>query len=190
MRDQAGRPRPPEEPGDGGEPEPRYDRFAATPALSRRAYVLWAVVPFVIAAAGFAIVAAVSQDDGGGGLGIRLPISGGAADTGSAGDQQLVGELQVDGQHCVYLRPRGGSGAAGTSDETQVWPVWPIGYTATLEGSHLTVDDRHGNQVAQSGQLVAMSGAYTSARDYATEPCLPQDGKVFVIDSPVTAVGG
>jgi hypothetical protein len=177
--DDTGDRRPPAE-------QQRYDRFTPTQALSRRGYLLWALVPFVIAALGFTVVSVIAHDNGSSGFAVRLPISGGAADTGSAGDQRLVGELETDGQHCVYLRPSGGSGSSGPS---QVWAVWPIGYSATLEGSHLSVTDRHGVQVAQSGQLVTITGAYTSSKDYATEPCLPQDGQVFVIDSPVSAVG-
>jgi hypothetical protein len=173
----------------GGQPEEqqRYDRFTPTQALSRRGYVLWAVVPFVIAALGFTAVSIVSHDGGGSGFTVQLPISGGAADTGSAGDQQVAGQLETDTQHCVYLRPSSASGSSGGG--SQVWAVWPIGYSAVLDGSHLAVTDRHGNEVAQSGQLVTISGAYASAKDYATEPCLPKDGQVFVIDSPVTAVG-
>ena len=180
-----------DQPAGAGEPEQRYDRFTPTQALSRRGYLLWAVVPFVIAALGFTTVSILSHGGGSSGFTVQLPISGGAADTGSAGDEQLAGELETDAQHCIYLRPSTGSGAAssGTGGASQVWAVWPIGYRATLDGSHLAVNDRHGNEVAQSGQLVTITGAYTSAKDYATEPCLPKDGRVFVIDSPVTAVG-
>ena len=181
----AGRPR--------REEQQRYDRFTPTQALSRRGYLLWAVVPFVIAALGFTAVSIASHGGGGSGFAVRLPISGGAADTGSAGDEQLVGQLESDGRHCVYLQPSSGSGAGSSGSSGggggQVWAVWPIGYSATLDGSHLSVRDRHGDEVAQSGQLVTISGAYTSVKDYATEPCLPKDGQVFVIDSPVTAVG-
>ena len=164
------------------EERPHYDRFTPAQALSRRGYVLWAVLPLLIAAAGFTIVSIVSHGGGGSGFSVQLPISGGAADTGNAGDRQLVGELQTDGQHCVYLRPSSGAGS-------EVWAVWPIGYRATLDGDHLAVTDRHGDEVAQSGQLVTMRGAYAPVKNYATEPCLPDDGQVFVIDSPVTAIG-
>jgi hypothetical protein len=170
----AGRQRPDE--------QQHYDRFTPTQALSRRGYILWALVPFVLAAIGFTIVSVIAHDKGTGGFAVRLPISGGAADTGSPGDHQVAGQLETDDQHCVYLQPSNGSGSP-------VWAVWPIGYTATLSGSHLSMTDRHGNEVAQSGQIVTISGAYTSAKDYPSEPCLPQTGQVFVIDSPVTAVG-
>jgi hypothetical protein len=159
-----------------------YDRFTPTQALSRRGYVLWALVPFVLAAIGFTTVSLIAHDKGTGGFAVRLPISGGAADTGSPGDHRLAGQLETDAQHCVYLQPSNGSGP-------HVWAVWPIGYSATLSGTHLSMEDRHGNEVAQSGQIVTISGAYTSAKDYPSEPCLPKDGRVFVIDSPVTAIG-
>jgi hypothetical protein len=168
--------------GQRPEEQQHYDRFVPTQALSRRGYILWALVPFVLAAIGFTVVSLIAHDKGTGGFAVRLPISGGATDTGSAGDHRVAGQLETDGQHCVFLQPSNGTGP-------QVWPVWPIGYSATLSGTHLSMTDRHGNEVAQSGQIVTISGAYTSAKDYPSEPCLPKDGQVFVIDSPVTAIG-
>jgi len=165
-------------PGDGDQP---YDRWSRRQALSNRGYLVVAVIPFVIAAIGFGIVALVSSgDETGSGVTVRLPVSGWTE--GSGGDDALIqGVLKLDTDHCVYLE----SGQDG-AQPGKVWPVWPAGYKATREGDRLTLLDADGKVVAHDGDRLSMSGGFGSVGSYTGEPCLPDTGEVAIVQSQVT----
>ncbi|GAB3199368.1 hypothetical protein GCM10027062_15830 [Nocardioides hungaricus] len=157
--------------------EQQYDRWSRPDALSRRGYVIVALVPFVIAAIGFGIVSLVSAgDETGSGTSVRLPVSGWAGDI--ADGAALEGVLQVDDRQCVYL-DTGGS---------QVFLVWPAGYSATLDQGRLALRDSNGNLVAQDGNQVRVGGGSIPAGTFSSEPCLPDSGDVFAVQSKVTVL--
>ena len=157
--------------------DPRY----RPQALSNRGYAIAAVVPFVIAAIGFGIVALVSSGDGAGsGVTVRLPTSGWAPASGG-GDALIQGVLRLDDDECVYLEA-GQDGA----DPGKLWPVWPAGYQATREGDRLTLLDTDGKEVAHDGDQVSMSGGFSPAGTFAGEPCVPASGEVAIVQSDVT----
>ncbi|MDI6911785.1 hypothetical protein [Nocardioides sp.] len=159
-----------------------YDRWSRPQALSNRGYAIAAVVPFVIAAIGFGIVALVSSGDGAGsGVTVRLPTSGWAPASGG-GDALIQGVLRLDDQRCVYLEA-GQDGA----DPGKVWAVWPAGYQATREGDRLTLLDSDGNVVAHDGDQISTSGGFGPAGTFAGEPCVPASGEVAIVQSEVTA---
>lgn len=174
------------DPADQGDEERDrpFDRWSRPQALSRRGYAIVAIVPFVIAAIGFGVVALVSSgDDAGSGTTVRLPISGWTP--GGGGDDALIqGVLRLDDQYCVYLEA-GQDGA----DPGKVWPVWPAGYQATREGERLTLLDADGNVIAHDGDQVSMGGGFGPAGSFAGEPCVPASGEVAIVQSEVTVLG-
>ena len=176
----------PQGPADDPTPAERdqpYDRWSRPEALSRRGYAIVAAVPFVIAAVGFGIVAAVSSgDDAPSGTTVRLPVSGWTP--GNGGDAALIqGVLRLDEDHCVYLEA-GQDGA----DPGKVWPVWPAGFKAVRQGERLTILDGAGKTVAHDGDEVSMGGGFGPAGTFAGQPCLPESGEVAIVQSEVTVV--
>ena len=158
-----------------------YDRWSRTQALSNRGYLIAAVVPFVIAAIGFGIVALVSSgDDAGSGTTVRLPISGWTPTSGGGDDALIQGVLRLDDHYCVYLEA-GQDGA----DPGKVWPVWPAGFKATRDGGRLTLLDADGKVVAHDGDQVSMGGGFGPAGTFAGEPCVPASGEVAIVQSEV-----
>lgn len=172
---------------DGPDPTPDerdqpFDRWSRPQALSSRGYAIAAVVPFVIAAIGFGIVALVSSgDDGGSGITVRLPTSAWAPASGGGDDVLIQGVLRLDDRECVYLEA-GQDGA----DPGRVWPVWPAGYQATRDGDRLTLLDADGEVVAHDGDQVSVSGGFGPAGTFAGEPCVPAGGEVAIVQSDVT----
>lgn len=166
-----------------GERDQLYDRWSRPQALSRRGYAIIAAVPFVLAAAGFGVVSAVSSgDDVASGTTVRLPVSGWTPG-GDSADALIQGIVRLDEDHCVYLEA-GQDGA----DAGEIWPVWPAGFKAVREGERLTVLDASGDAVAHDGDQVSMGGGYGPAGTFAGQPCLPEGGEVAIVQSEVTVV--
>ncbi len=161
-------------------PAPAYDRWSRPDALSKRGYVLAVLIPLLIAACGFGVVSLVASDDHGlSGTTVRLPESAWAP--GAGGDAAAIsGVVRLDTDHCVYLEAGQDGAAPGKS-----WVVWPAGYKAAREGSHLTIYDAGGAVVAHDGDQVRRGGGAAPAGSFSGEPCLPTTGEVFVIQSSV-----
>ena len=161
------------------EPEqgPAYDRWSRPDALSRRGYVLVAIVPVFVAAVAFGIVSLVSAgDETGSGTTVRLPVSGWA---GGGGDGALLeGVLDVDDDQCVYVQTAVG----------REYAVWPAGYHASLDHNRLRLFDSHGDEVAQDGDRIRAGGGALPVGTFSTEPCLPDEGSVFAVQSDVTVL--
>lgn len=164
-----------------GERDQLYDRWSRPQALSKRGYAIAAAVPFLLAAAGFGIVSAVSAgDDAISGTTVRLPVSGWTPGSGGY-DARIQGVLRLDEDHCVYLEA-GQDGA----DPGTIWPVWPAGFKAVREGERLTILDGAGKTVAHDGDQVSMGGGYGPVGTFAGQPCLPETGEVAIVQSAVT----
>jgi hypothetical protein len=159
------------------EQEPAYDRWSRPDALSRRGYVLAVLVPVLVAAVGFGIVSLVSAgDEAGSGTTVRLPVSGWA---GGGGDGALLeGVLEVDDDQCVYVQTEGG----------REYAVWPAGYRATLDHNRLRLFDSHDDEVAQDGDRISVGGGSLPVGTFSTEPCLPDSGDAFAVQSDVTVL--
>ncbi|MCB0894152.1 MAG: hypothetical protein H6529_08350 [Nocardioides sp.] len=165
--------------------QPVYDRWSRPQALSNRGYLLVAVIPFLIAAAGFGVVALVSSGgDSLSGTSVHLPVSGYAPSGQDGETTPIEGTLRVDADHCVYLTPS----QRGGNEPDQVWPVWPAGYHGIRDGNRVTIYDADDHAVAVDGDVVQMSGGYVPVSTFATEPCLPEEGQVAVVQSDVTVV--
>ena len=164
--------------------EPTYDRWSRPQALSNRGYLLAVLVPVLVAAAAFGVVSLVSAgDESGSGVTVHLPVSGWAP--GSGGDTALVeGVLSMDGNHCVYLAPL----VRGGNEPDKIWPVWPIGYHATLDQGRLSLYDQDDKVVAVDGDHVRVGGSSAPVGNFASEPCLPDTGEVAVVQSDVEVV--
>jgi hypothetical protein len=164
--------------------QPVYDRWSRPQALSNRGYLLAVLVPVLIAAAAFGVVSLVSAgDESGSGVTVRLPVSGWAP--GSGGDTAPIeGVLAVDANKCVYLTPS----VRGGNEPDKIWPVWPEGYHATLDGNRLSLYDHGDEVVAVDGDHLRMGGSAAPAGNFATQPCLPDSGTVAVVQSAVEVV--
>lgn len=156
------------------EQEPAYDRWSRPDALSKRGYVLVAIVPFFVAAVGFGIVSLVSSgDEAASGTSVRLPVSGWS---GGGGDAALLeGVLAVDDEKCVYVETEGGD----------VVPVWPAGFRASFDQNRLRLFDGD-DEIAQDGDAIRVGGGSLPAGTFRSEPCVPDSGDVFVVQSDVT----
>lgn len=165
-------------PEQGPEQQPEYDRWSRPDALSKRGYILAILVPVLVAAAGFGIVSLVSAGhEAGSGTTVRLPVSGWA---GASGDgAALEGVLALDADRCVYLDTGRG----------EVVPVWPAGYHATLDHNRLRLLDGDDDEVAQDGDRIQVSGGSIPAGTFSSEPCVPDTGDVFAVQSDVTVLG-
>ena len=159
------------------EQQPEYDRWSRPDALSTRGYVLAILVPVLVAAAGFGVVSLVSAgDESGSGTTVRLPVSGWAGD---AGDGALLeGVLEVDDDQCVLL----------DTGQGDVVPVWPAGYHATLDHNRLQLFDADDDEVAQDGDRIRVGGGSIPAGTFSSEPCVPDSGDVFAVQSDVTVL--
>lgn len=159
------------------EQEPAYDRWSRPDALSKRGYVLAVLVPVLIAAAGFGIVSLVSAgDETGSGTTVRLPVSGWA---GGGGDGALLeGVLSVDDDQCVYVETEVGDEVA----------VWPAGYHASLDHNRLRLFDSHDDEISQDGDRIRVGGGSLPVGTFSSEPCLPDAGSVFAVQSDVTVL--
>src|SRR5687767_2477424 len=98
-----------------------YSRWDQQPALGRRGMVLAVVIPVLIAASAFGVVALVSRDSGSTATTVRVPTSGWIPGQGG-NDALITGVLAIDDDRCVYLE----------GEEGRLWPVWPAGYRAKL----------------------------------------------------------
>jgi hypothetical protein len=158
----------------------QYDRWSRPPALSRRGYVLAVLVPVLLAAGGFGLLAVIDHTEGTpSGSAVRVPTSDWIPGQ-VGGGTPIQGTLSADQRHCVYLE---------TADRQQIWPIWPAGYTAKVdEQGRVSVYDGKDHLVARDGQEVQTSGSYTGAAAYAGEPCLPAGDEVAVIQATVTAL--
>ncbi len=162
-----------------GEQEPSYDRWSRPDALSKRGYVLAILVPVLVAAAAFGVVSLIAAgDDAGSGTTVRLPVSGWAGDAGDDDGAPLQAVLAVDDERCVYL----------DTDRGEVVAAWPVGYHATLDHNRLRLYDADDDEVAQDGDRVQVSGNYLPAGTFSTEPCVPDSGEVFAVQSEVTVL--
>ena len=159
------------------DPQPEYDRWSRPDALGKRGYVLAILVPVLVAAAGFGIVSLVSAgDEGGSGTTVLLPVSGWAGDAGDGA--ALEGVLTLDEDKCVHL----------DTGQGDVVPVWPAGYHATLDHNRLQLFDAADDEVAQDGDRVRVGGGAVPAGTFSSEPCVPDSGEVFAVQSDVTVL--
>ena len=160
-------------------PEHGYTRWDQTPALGRRGMILAVVIPVLIAAAAFGVVTLVSEGSETAATAIKVP-TGEWIPGQPGGSTTIQGTLAVDARRCVYLQ----------SPDGEVWPVWPAGYRARLDGSgHVSLYDGKDHLVARDGEGVRASGMFTSPDAFAGETCLPADGEVAVVQSEVTRLG-
>lgn len=152
-----------------------YDRWSRPAALSRRGYLLVALVPVLVAAVGFGVLTLFASDEPElRGITVQLPTS--EWESGDDGATALIeGALRLDDEHCVYLE----------LDQDQTYAVWPAGWRAAREGEALTLYDADGNEVARDGDAISTGGAYVPVETYAGEPCLPEDGEVAVVQGEV-----
>ena len=156
-----------------------YQRWDQPPALGRRGMILAVLIPVLVAMVGFGAVVLNARGSETTGTVIRLPQSEWIP--GQGGDDALIqGVLSVDEDRCVYL----------ASDDGRLWPVWPAGYRARLDGAgHVTVYDGGDKVVGRDGDELRAGGGYRPAGAYAGEPCVPTDGaEVAVIQSEVSQV--
>jgi hypothetical protein len=169
---------------DGPDEEPQYDRWSRPQALSRRGYVLAVLVPLLVAAAAFGVVSLVSAgDDTRSGTTVRLPVSGWGVGSEEGDAAALEGVLRVDDDQCVYVE------AGQDGDQSgRVVPVWPIGFHAALDHNRLAVYDQDDHEVAQDGDRISVSGGSLPAGTFASEPCVPDSGDVFAVQSDVTVL--
>jgi hypothetical protein len=156
-----------------------YSRWDQQPALGRRGMIVAFLVPVLIAAAAFGVVALVSRDSGATPTNLRVPQSSWKPGQ-DGGDALIRGILSVDERHCVYLQ----------SDEGRLWPVWPAGYRGRLDDAgHVTLYDGGDNVVGRDGEDLQAAGTFGDPASYAGEPCLPTDGaQVAAVQSSVTRV--
>ncbi|GAB6983633.1 hypothetical protein [Nocardioides pyridinolyticus] len=134
-------------------------------------------MPVLVAAAGFGIVSLVSAgEESGSGTTVRLPVSGWAGDAGDGA--ALEGVLALDEDRCVYL----------DTDRGDVVPVWPAGYHATLDHNRLRLFDGDDDEVARDGDRVRVGGGSIPAGTFSSEPCVPDTGEVFAVQSDVTVL--
>jgi ABC-type Na+ efflux pump permease subunit len=156
-----------------------YARWEQRPALGTRGLVLAVVLPVLIAAGAFGVVALVSHGKEPAATAIKVPTSGWIPGQ-DGGDALIRGSVSVDEHRCVYLQ----------SAEGRLWPVWPAGFRAYLDDAgDVSLYDGDDDLVAREGQDVQASGSYTSSAGFAGETCLPKDGDVAVVQSEVTRLG-
>jgi hypothetical protein len=160
------------------EQEPQFDRWSRPAALSRRGYVLVALVPVLIAAVGFGLITVFASDEPTlSGTTVLLPTS--EWEPGAGGDAAaLEGVLSMDDEHCVYV----------DSGQGRTYAVWPAGWRAAREGEALTLYDADDKPVAHDGDTIFTGGGSHPVETYAGEPCLPGDGDVFAVQAEVTVV--
>ena len=161
------------------ETEPGYARWDQTPALGRRGMVLAVVIPVLIAAAAFGVVAYVSRGSETAATAIKVP-TGDWIPGQPTGSTSIQGTLSVNAQRCVFLKNPSG----------EIWPVWPAGFRARLDSKgKVSLYDGKDHLVARDGEGVQAKGMFTSPANFAGETCLPADDEVAVVQSEVTRLG-
>ena len=157
-----------------------YASWDQRPALGTRGMVLAVVVPVLVAAAGFGVVALVSRNADTTATTIKVPTSGWIPGQ-DAGDALIRGTLAVDEHRCVYLQ--------GT--QGRLWPIWPAGFRARLDNAgKVSLYDGGDDLVAREGQDVQAAGRYDPSEAWAGVSCRPTgDGEVAVVESEVTRLG-
>lgn len=157
--------------------DPRYAR----PALSRRGYVVAAVVPVLIAAALFGLV--VWNYDDSDIEGRTAPVLLSSWQPGApGGDATVTGVLEEGDGGCPVLTTSEGSTAV----------AWPGGWSARVTpGGTLTVYDGAGDPVVRENQEVRATGVLVDVPGsaYAGKRCAPADGQVTEVRSDVSVVG-
>jgi hypothetical protein len=158
-------------------PGPSYERRA----LSTRGYIVAGVVPVLIAAGLFGLVA--WNYDGSDIQGEAAPLLVLSWKPGQeAGSDPIAGVLEQDDAGCPVLTTAGESLAV----------VWPAGYSARVSpGGTLTVFDPADEAVVRADQELRATGTVAAAGDLpiAGKPCAPTDGQVAEIQSEVQVVG-
>ncbi|HEX5090392.1 MAG TPA: hypothetical protein VFV89_21460 [Nocardioides sp.] len=147
-------------------------------------YAVCIVVPFLIAAAGFAFLhfhynkeQLVS--------GTRLQI---VTSDWKPGDDamttQVTGHLVLGDDGCLRL---------ADADGSTVDLVWPADYEASVERvgptDQLKVYDPDRDIVARSQQTIELGGGSAPVGDYAGRACAPASGEVFLVQAQPTVVG-
>ena len=161
------------------ETEPGYARWDQTPALGRRGMVLAVVIPVLIAAVAFGVVAYVSRGSETAATAIKVP-TGDWIPGQPTGSTSIQGTLSVNAQRCVFLKNPSG----------EIWPVWPAGFRARLDSEgKVSLYDGKDHLVARDGEGVQAKGMFTSPANFAGETCLPSDDEVAVVQSEVTRLG-
>lgn len=159
------------------EPRSSFDRWEQRPALGRRGLVLMVGVVVVIAATAFGVVSLVSRGSETQATAIKVPTSDWIPGQAS-GTETIRGNLAIDERRCTFLRAEDGS---------QLWPVWPAGFYARLDGAgRMRLYDGADHLVARDGEGVQATGTYATSEGFAGETCLPRDGDVAVVQSEVT----
>ncbi|TIC84306.1 hypothetical protein [Nocardioides sp. GY 10127] len=150
-------------------------------ALSKRGYVLMAVIPFLGAALLFGLVTLnyerVGTDTA---TSVRLPTNSwlpGQAEGTSA----VEGELTAGDGGCVYL---------AASDGTTVWPVWPAGWTAKESSSGvISIYDDSSDLIARTGTSIVATGTPTTSTDFTASSCAADADSSVLIQSEVAREG-
>lgn len=156
-----------------------YDRWDQRPALGTRGLVLAVVIPLLLAAAGFGVVAAISSGTDTATGSVRVPTSDWIPGQ-AGGSATITGTLALDDHDCVYLDGPGG----------QVWPVWPAGFRARLDSvGKVSLYDGRDHLVAREGEGIQAQGAVVPASTYAGRSCVPTSGDVAVVRSEVNRLG-
>jgi hypothetical protein len=164
---------------DAPETEAGYAHWDQKPALGRRGMILAVVIPVLIAAAAFGVVAWVSHGSETAATAIKVPTSSWIAGQ-PGGNTPIQGTLSVDSRRCVYLES-----AAG-----EIWPVWPAGFRARLDSSgKVSLYDGTDHLVARDGEEIRSTGQLAPSAAYAGETCLPSNDDVAVVQSEVTRTG-
>jgi hypothetical protein len=156
-----------------------YAHWDQKPALGRRGMILAVVIPVLIAAAGFGVVTLVSEGSDTAATAIKVPTNSWKPGQ-SGGSETIQGTLAVNAQRCVYLKNPSG----------ELWPVWPGGYRARLDSNgKISLYDGKDHLVARDGESVQATGIFTTAANFAGEPCLPANEQVAVVQSEVNRIG-
>jgi len=160
------------------EEQSSFARWEQPAALGRGGLALMVVVPFVIAAIGFAIVSWVSSDTDTEATTVRVPTSAWIPGQ-AAGSDRIAGRLEIDDDQCVRL--------IGIDGEAVV-PVWPAGFTARLTADGLlSLYDGGRDLVGRGGEQIEAFGTIEPAQNYRDAPCVPESGDVAVVQSDVTS---
>lgn len=155
-----------------------YSRWDQQPALGRRGMVLAVVIPVLIAASAFGVVALVSRDSEPTATTVRVPTSEWIPGQGG-GQAMITGVLAVDDRRCIHLE----------GPEGPIWPIWPAGFRGKLdEAGHVTLYDGGDNVVGRDGDRLEAAGSYSPPAAYAGEPCVPDEGEIAIVQSEVERV--
>ena len=148
--------------------------------LSPFGYAVCVAVPILIAALGFTFLHFhYDKED----LvdGTRVPILTSGWQPGDAAQLAAFGgELTLGDDGCLRL---GGEVV-----------VWPKDYEATVQrvgpDDQLKLYDPDRDIVARSGDTIQVGGGFGEVGEYAGEPCAPESGELFFVQSEVTLADG